>query len=152
MVGLVGIEPTTNWLWANCSNPWATGLYNRKKMEEGKGFEPSESVTQLSPLAGEPFQPLRHPSNFLFKWRKNRDSNPGYRKVQRFSRPSLSTTQPFFQNFLNKKLKLNGSPTWIRTRDQMINSHLLYRWATEENIYLSKRDFITILDKVKLFL
>lgn len=25
MVGLVGIEPTTNWLWANCSNPWATG-------------------------------------------------------------------------------------------------------------------------------
>ena len=25
MVGLVGIEPTTNRLWADCSNPWATG-------------------------------------------------------------------------------------------------------------------------------
>lgn len=24
MVGEAGIEPTTNWLWANCSNPWAT--------------------------------------------------------------------------------------------------------------------------------
>jgi hypothetical protein len=28
--------------------------------------------------------------------------------------------------------KLNGSPDWIRTSDQTINSRLLYRWATEE--------------------
>ena len=30
--------------------------------------------------------------------------------------------------------KQNGSPDWIRTSDQMVNSHLLYRWATEEHI------------------
>ena len=29
---------------------------------------------------------------------------------------------------------INGSGTWIRTRDQMINSHLLYRWAMPESI------------------
>ena len=68
MVGLVGIEPTTNWLWANCSNPWATGLYKiGKKMAEGMGFEPTEPGKGFTPLAGEPVQPLWHPSNFFFK-------------------------------------------------------------------------------------
>ena len=26
----------------------------------------------------------------------------------------------------------NGSGTWIRTKDQVVNSHLLYRWAMPE--------------------
>ena len=39
MVGLVRIELTTNWLWANCSNHWATSP--KIRMAEREGFEPS---------------------------------------------------------------------------------------------------------------
>ena len=84
MVGLVGIEPTTNRLWADCSNPWATGpsfsSYNlvlrlvslkggkpplisdkrqELKMAERMGFEPT-GPKGSTPLAGEPNQPLWH--------------------------------------------------------------------------------------------
>gem|GEM_PF-3178144 len=47
-------------------------------MAEEMGFEPTVP-NRYTPLAGEPFQPLRHPSkNFKNKkWRRNRDSNPG---------------------------------------------------------------------------
>lgn len=60
----------------------------------------------------------------------------------------------FFIQFLLETLQKNGSPDWIRTSDQTINSRLLYRWATEEYIYfkVSEKDFIIILIKVKYFL
>ncbi len=36
--------------------------------------------------------------------RRDRDSNPGYLAVQRFSRPPQSTTLPPLQNFLSEVL------------------------------------------------
>ena len=45
----------------------------------------------------------------------------------------------------------NGSPDWIRTSDQMINSHLLYRWATEDYFTLKLVDFIVFFVIVKVF-
>ena len=35
---------------------------------------------------------------YTFYWRRDRDSNPGYLAVQRFSRPPQSTTLPPLQN------------------------------------------------------
>ena len=36
-------------------------------------------------------------------------------------------------NFIEEQQ--NGSGTWIRTKDQVVNSHLLYRWAMPERWY-----------------
>ena len=41
---------------------------------------------------------------YTFYWRRDRDSNPGYLAVQRFSRPPQSTTLPPLQNFLSEVL------------------------------------------------
>ncbi len=139
-MGLVGIEPTTNWLWANCSNPWATGPYFRKDNGGRDGIRTHGTCNRFTPLAGEPFQPLRHPSRFpsyfLIQMAERQGFEPWeHKSTQRFSRPSPSTTQPSLQFIYTHCYFNNGSPDWIRTSDQMINSHLLYRWATEEHIH-----------------
>ena len=142
-------------------------------MAEGEGFEPSESDKRFTPLAGEPVQPLWHPSFFLIfviifwtKWRRDRDSNPrstkalnGFqdRRLRPLSHLSEFNLKLILElNFILKnsfiyilkiecslifKLFIYGSPDWIRTSDQMINSHLLYRWATEEHL-IKLVDFI----------
>ena len=53
--------------------------------------------------------------------------------------------------YLFKEHCFNGSPDWIRTSDQMINSHLLYRWATEDYFTLKLVDFIVFFVIVKVF-
>ena len=89
MVGLVGIEPTTNRLWAECSNPWATGPNNKKKevvqhlqfdvtslpihftyhkenLNGGKtGIRTLGTEERFTPLAGEPIRPLWHLSIYF---------------------------------------------------------------------------------------
>lgn len=48
-----------------------------------------------------------------------------------------------------------GSPSWIRTNDQMVNSHLLYRWAMEEYINILNECGMIVflfLKKSKFFL
>ena len=133
MVGLVGIEPTTNRLWADCSNHWATGpkeiffqvVDHWKMIKNGgrDGIRTHGTQKGFTPLAGEPFQPLRHPSIFMViyncilsifrhkvtkKWRRDRDSNPGWLAPRRFSRPFHSTTLAslhtvYCSNLKNKK-------------------------------------------------
>src|SRR5690606_12319892 len=76
MVGRVGVEPTTNWLKANCST---TELTTRNMVGVG-GFELPTSCSQSRRATGLRYTP---------------DGS--------------------------------GSATWTRTRDPMINSHLLYR-------------------------
>ena len=55
---------------------------------------------------------------------------------------------------LNANLVLfkNGSPDWIRTSDQTVNSRLLYRWATEEYFFWKLGDIKHKTCKVKYFL
>src|SRR5690606_24327207 len=76
MVGRVGVEPTTNWLKANCSTTELTTL----KMVGVGGFELPTSCSQSRRATGLRYTPAG-----------------------------------------------SGSATWTRTRDPMINSHLLYR-------------------------
>ncbi len=77
---------------------------------ERAGFEPAVPVPRNTRSPGAPVQPLRHLSHGprstaheasigldtdRTAWRRGRDSNPRYpRRVYRFSRPALSTTQP----------------------------------------------------------
>ena len=121
-------------------------------MEEDEGFEPSEPITWFTPLAGEPVQPLWQSSILcLFfckkKWRKNRDSNPGYQRYDgfqdRYFRPLSHSSNNWFYN---------GSPGWIRTSDHRINSPVLYHWATEEYIIFASKILFILYKMSKVFL
>ena len=71
MVGLAGLEPATNWLWANCSNHWATGPYivyeKTVTFNGGKTGIRTLGTRRFTPLAGEPIRPLWHLSNYTYK-------------------------------------------------------------------------------------
>ena len=49
-----------------------------------------------------------HDKLILITMRRDRDSNPGYLAVQRFSRPPQSTTLPPLPNFLSEVLLLKA--------------------------------------------
>ncbi len=145
-------------------------------MAEGMGFEPTEPERVHSLSRGARSTTLAPFQNFIIffqkKWRRDRDSNPGCPNghngfQDRRLRPLSHLSKIYFSKNIEKwivrmksktihYLYLYGSPDWIRTSDQMVNSHLLYHWATEEYILLnyyqwSKKDFIFSLKKVKLF-
>ena len=95
---------------------------------ERAGFEPAVPVPRNTRSPGAPVQPLRHLSHGprstareakigldtdRTAWRRGRDSNPRYpRRVYRFSRPALSTTQPplLAQNCIKGQCGLTPQP------------------------------------------
>ena len=80
-------------------------------MEEGKGFEPSEPVTRFSPLAGEPFQPLRHPSeNYFKKMEEEQGFEPWVYCYTTVFKTVAFDHSAILPDFLNKKLKIKWLP------------------------------------------
>ncbi len=50
----------------------------------------------------------------------------GGEAANRLSLPQTQKVPPIGETF-GLSVELSGSPSWIRTNDQVINSHLLYR-------------------------
>jgi hypothetical protein len=101
----------------------------RKEMAEREGFEPSEPKG-FTPLAGVRIKPLCHLPLFFFKKMAEKQGfepwvscDTTVFKTVAFDHSAIS---PRYYIFLKNSLNKNGSPDWIRTNDQMVNSHLLY--------------------------
>ena len=66
-----------------------------------------------------------HDKLILITMRRDRDSNPGYLAVQRFSRPPQSTTLPPLQDFFFQKYFLLKA---LQRYDFILNKQIVYQF------------------------